>query len=115
MPGVFVQAHMVSQILSAVLDQRPLLWSWPFWVDAIWIGGWTLVGGTLIGLMRVYRQPSGQQWPLALLIIGGASGLLYGVCWLLLLQGGWVPFVPTIAGLVTASGLTFYVQSNLKL
>ncbi|MBU7587474.1 MAG: CHASE2 domain-containing protein [Nostoc sp. TH1S01] len=26
MPGVFIQAHMVSQIISAVLDPRPLLW-----------------------------------------------------------------------------------------
>ncbi|MHC5827097.1 MAG: CHASE2 domain-containing protein [Nostoc sp.] len=27
--GVFIQAQMVSQVLSAVLDQRPILWVLP--------------------------------------------------------------------------------------
>jgi CHASE2 domain-containing sensor protein len=31
MPGVMIQAHMVSQIINAVLEQRPLLWWWPSW------------------------------------------------------------------------------------
>ena len=33
MPGVLVQAHMISQILSAVQDGRPLLWVWSLWVE----------------------------------------------------------------------------------
>jgi len=37
MPGVVIQAHMVSQILSAVLDRRPLLWWLPQWGETLWV------------------------------------------------------------------------------
>ena len=46
-PGVFLQAQMVSQILSKVLDDRPLLWWWSIWSEAIWIYGWSIIGGLL--------------------------------------------------------------------
>ena len=36
-PGVIIHAHMVSQLLSAVLDNRPLLWAWSKWSEALWI------------------------------------------------------------------------------
>ncbi|UBF23750.1 CHASE2 domain-containing protein [Kovacikia minuta CCNUW1] len=45
MPGVVVHAHMISQILSAVLDGRPLLWVWPQPTEIAWIWIWSLVGG----------------------------------------------------------------------
>ncbi len=114
MSGVFVQAHMVSQILSAVLDQRPLLWSWPFWIDAVWVSGWTLMGGMLIWWMSAYRKPTGRLWIQVIGVIAGVSGVLYGICLLFLLQGGWVPFIPPIAGVVTASGLMFYLQNRYR-
>ncbi|MDF5723298.1 MAG: CHASE2 domain-containing protein, partial [Rhizonema sp. PD37] len=38
-PGVLLHAHMVSQILSAVLDHRPLLWVLPAWGEILWICG----------------------------------------------------------------------------
>ncbi|MCZ0901183.1 CHASE2 domain-containing protein, partial [Microcoleus sp. HI-ES] len=31
MPGIVAHAQVVSQILSAVLDNRPMLWFWPEW------------------------------------------------------------------------------------
>lgn len=114
MPGVMVQAQMVSQILSAVLAQRPLLWSWPFWIDAVWVAGWTLIGGTLVWWLSIYRKSAKRPWPEMILAIAVTSGLLYGICLLFLLQGGWVPFVPAIAGIVTASGITFYLQSKAR-
>lgn len=114
MPGVLVQAHMVSQILSAVLDQRPLLWSWPFWADAVWVGGWTLVGGTLVWWMSGYRTPGKRLWPQVVLTIATVCGALYGICLLFLLQGGWVPFIPAIVGIFTTSSLTFYRQNKYR-
>ncbi|NJO64587.1 MAG: CHASE2 domain-containing protein [Richelia sp. RM2_1_2] len=49
-PGVLVQAHAVSQILSAVLDRprRPLLRLWSLEAEILWIWGWSLVGGILL-------------------------------------------------------------------
>ena len=39
-PGVFIHAQMVSQILRAVEDGEPLLWYWPQWVEILWIWVW---------------------------------------------------------------------------
>ncbi len=50
--SVFLQAQMVSQILSAALDGRPLLEVLPAWGDAVWILVWCLTGGVLVGNIR---------------------------------------------------------------
>lgn len=94
--GVLAQAQMVSQILSTVLDKRPLLWAYPLWNEIIWVFGWSLVGGTLAIKLRL---------PLHLgLAVIGSVGCLYGLCFGLLLQNGcWVPFVPAISALLVTS------------
>jgi len=91
-PGVLLHAEMVSQILSAVLDNRPLLWVWPLWIEAFWIWGWSLVGG-MVGLYR------GSKLQLAI-IASIAIIILYGCCFGLLLYGGWIPFLPPGLALV---------------
>jgi len=95
-PGVFLQAQMVSQLLSAALDGQTLLWVWPQWSEAFWIWGWSLVGGLLAWRCRS---------PLSLgIAVGAALGTLYGLCFLLLLQGSWVPLVPSVIAIVATSG-----------
>ena len=97
LPGVLLQAQMLSQILSAVLDQRPLLWVWPIWGEAIWIWIWSLIGGVLVLRLRS---------PLILGLTGGfALGGLYALCFTLLLKGGWVPLVPSALALVVTSAI----------
>ena len=106
MPGVIIQAQMVSQILSAVLDGRPLLWVWSWWGEVLWIWGWSLVGGTIFWLFRPR---------LSLGLAGGAAPVtLYAICFLLLVQGGWIPLVPSALALLATGGavvigFTFYV------
>ncbi|MCG8368422.1 MAG: CHASE2 domain-containing protein [Pseudanabaenales cyanobacterium] len=96
MPGVMIQAHMVSQILSAVLDQRPLLWWLSPWKTTLWVWSWSLVGGLLVLTFRSHLQ------------LGLASGatvvLLYGACFGLLLKGGWMPLAPSALALVGTAG-----------
>lgn len=97
MRGVFIHAQMVSQILSAVLDQRPLLWVLPQLGEAFWVLGWALAGGFLAWRCRrlVYLFPAGVA----------TIGVLYGFCFVLLLTGGcWVPFVPSALALVATGG-----------
>jgi CHASE2 domain-containing sensor protein len=96
LPGVVIHAHMVSQILSAVLDERPLLWWFPAWGEMLWIWGWSLVGGVL-----VWRWRSPLHLGLA---SSAALGTLYGICFILLLKGGWVPLVPSALALVATGG-----------
>ena len=44
--GLEIQAHAISQIISAVLDQRPLLKVWSERWEYIWILAWGLLGTT---------------------------------------------------------------------
>ena len=91
-PGVVLHAHMVSQILSAVLDHRPLLWVLPAWGEILWICGTSLVAG----ILAVYSRSQLQQ----AIFISAELVTLYGCCFILLLSGGWMPFLPSAIGLV---------------
>ncbi|NEQ99113.1 MAG: CHASE2 domain-containing protein [Cyanothece sp. SIO2G6] len=96
LPGVVIQGHMVSQMLSTILDDRPLLWGLPHWADSVWILGWTGFAGVLA---IVGRSPWHYGGGLLLLFIS-----LTGLSFVLLLQGGWVPLVPAaISILLTTS------------
>ncbi len=86
--GVEVNAHEVSQILSAVLDQRPLLQTWPKGWEYFWIVVWGLLGMT-IG--RFGRTP----WK-SLLLLAIASVSLGGIAYGLILIGWWIPLIPSL-------------------
>ena len=92
MPGVEIHAHMVSQIISAVLDGRPLLQVWSHWGEWLWVWVWAGVGGLI-----VWKFPRPLPW---LVVTVMASGALYLACWGLLVQGWWVPLVPSVLVLV---------------
>ena len=110
-PGVFMQAQMVSQILSAALDGRPLLRVWPAWDDVLWIWGWSAVGSLLACCF---------QSRLRLGLAGGtALGVLFGLCFSLFLNGVWVPLVPSAIALIAAVGsvkfyTAFQAQNNIR-
>ena len=111
--GVEFQAHAVSQIVNAVLNNRPLLWVWHDGWEYLWIFAWGFLG---IALARIFNQ---SPWKLAIIIFLG-SVLVIVVCYLLLLQYGlWLPVVPSVLVLsINGVGLTasmFYRdRQNLK-
>ncbi|WP_199296092.1 CHASE2 domain-containing protein [Trichocoleus sp. FACHB-591] len=101
--GVEAQAHAVSQIVSAVLDQRPLFNAWADGWEYIWIVGWGVVG---ICLGRVIRAPFGLMLGLAIACITLIS-ISYG----LLLLGWWIPMVPALLVLLlNGAGLTVFYR-----
>jgi CHASE2 domain-containing sensor protein len=88
---------MISQILSAVLDKRPLLWVLPQFGEALWVLGWAMLGGLLAWRCQrlIYLLPAGIA----------TIGILYGLCFgLLLIQGCWVPLVPSALALGGTGG-----------
>lgn len=91
-PGVLIHAQMVSQILSTVLDGRPLFWFWSEAGEIVWIFGWSLVGGLLAWY---FRYPLSLTSATALLLAG-----LGGACFAVFLQAGWIPLVPAAIALV---------------
>lgn len=102
MPGVILQAQMVSQIVSAVKDGRPLLSVLPIWSEALWIWGWSIVGSAVAWRCRSV---------LCLILIGGGTlGVLYVLCLVFLCFGSWVPLVPSALVLVvTGSTVAIYM------
>ncbi len=86
--GVEVQAHAISQIISTVLDNRPLLTTWPDVWEYIWIILWGSVGLVLGRL-----SPSPTKHFSVIIILGIALiGFSYGC----LLLGLWIPLVPAL-------------------
>ncbi len=111
MPGVIVQAEMVSQILSAVKDRRSLLWTWPQMIEISWIWVWSLIGG-IAAWWLCLRSISFRQFLFQIvLIIVIASGVLSVVCYVALIQGGWLPLVPSAIALVVAAVVVAVYQN----
>jgi CHASE2 domain-containing sensor protein len=95
--GVFIQAQMISQLISAVEDGRPLMWVWPQWVEAVCI-----VTGAIAGSLLGYQWKS-LRLTLACLLV---AGTLTVAAWAVLLTGGWLPLLPTLLGLGSSTILT---------
>jgi CHASE2 domain-containing sensor protein len=102
MPGVIVQAHMVSQLLSSLLDQRPILTVLSQWQEMGWMWIWALVGGILASWQQ-QRKNSGRSIFRIATSIAIASIFLYGLCFIGLLRGTWIPLVSSVLALVLSS------------
>lgn len=100
MPGVFIHAQMVSQLIDAALGKRPLFSYWPEWVEIIWISSWVLIGTALAR----YREPlfSALASPVLLCVLGGLSFALF-------LNAKWVPVAtPAIGFLFSSASIVAY-------
>ena len=99
--GVEIHAHAVSQIINAVLNDRPLLWVWHDGWEYLWIFTWGFLG---IGLARLLNE---SPWKLAIVILFSSISAAL-ICYLVLLEYGlWLPVVPTVLVLfLNGLGLT---------
>lgn len=101
MPGILLQGQMISQLINASLEKRPIIWWWSMWGETFWIFGWSLVGGAIVW------QVSRSSY-----LVGGSAAsivLLYVACYGVLAVGsGWIPLVPpAIAMLITGGGVAY--------
>ena len=93
--GLHLHGHVVSQLIGAVEDDRPLIWWLPVWGDWLWIGFWSVGSGFITSLGRNHLDRS--------LTITGCVIVLSGVCWLVLTQGGWLAWIPGIIAIILTS------------
>jgi CHASE2 domain-containing sensor protein len=101
--GLLLHAHMVSQIISAVKEQRSLLWFSPLWVDVFWVWAWSIIGGII-----TWHTLSS---PLRLGVISTVAIIsLNGICFIFFLtKGGLLPLVPSALALgVTGGSIVAY-------
>ncbi|WP_088888876.1 CHASE2 domain-containing protein [Leptolyngbya ohadii] len=104
--GVFLQAHMASQVLSAVLNRRPLLQVSSQGAEALWIWGWTVAGGIFVGLGRTRLH----QGVILLVVLMG----LTGISLFLLVEGWWVPLFPAGLGVLGVGIAVSYWNTHLR-
>jgi len=113
--GVTIHAHMISHLLSVVLNQRSLLWVLPQWIEWMWVGGWSLVGSSLsISVCSRYNRQ--RQ-----VYLFGSGGILLGIVVIHLIglltirSGLWIPVLPPILSFITSGSavLLIHYRSNI--
>ena len=109
MPGVVIHANQVSQILSATLENRPLLRTWSDPIEFAWILAWATLGAALTWRQRYGIGGLGLRLWHTLSIVLLVSCLV-SIAFAAFLQGWWIPVVPAIMTLVGSSlAITGYV------
>ena len=111
--GVFIHANLISQIVSAALDGRPLLQVWPELLEWLWTLAWSGVGATASWALLQTRLlgktiDSGYSMVGTALIGGG----LIVISYLLFLGGRWVPVAPPLLALTTSSMMSVMIHTQ---
>ncbi|WP_375515756.1 CHASE2 domain-containing protein [uncultured Nostoc sp.] len=88
MNGVIIHANIISQIISAVLDDRPLLHVWQEPIEWLWILVWAGLGAVVSRQLRCSIAIS------ASIILVGAG--LLGIGFLAFCLGWWLPIIPSL-------------------
>jgi len=101
-PGVWIHAQMISQMMEMIQGKRSLIWILPTWGklqwgDAIFIWIWSMIGGLLFWYSRSYLY----LFPFAV----GATVILHQICLLVLVNGGWLPLIPAILSISLTIGI----------
>lgn len=106
MPGIVLHANIVSQLLSAALDGRPLIRAWSKPPEGLWILAWAGIGAFI---SWQFRSP-------LRLMVGAmlASGGLVGGCYAVFLLGWWLPLAPALLGL-WGSTIALWLVTNKQL
>ncbi|MEL7331491.1 MAG: CHASE2 domain-containing protein [Cyanobacteria bacterium J06560_2] len=106
-PGVHLQAHALSQILSAYYDGRPFISALPNAIEYLLI-----VGSGLLG-MALYRWRSRPNLQLLIFVLLLTAQLLMGYIFLTL--SWWLPIIPTVAAFLLNAVLYPAYQTRAKL
>lgn len=106
-PGVTLHGQMISQILSATLDNRQLIWWWPLGYETLWMFGWALVGGIVCWRLN-------RTLHIGIAVVGSIA-CLYIICSVILVyQSGWIPFKPPFLALLGTGAGVLYLTNNLR-
>ncbi|WP_235110673.1 CHASE2 domain-containing protein [Acaryochloris sp. 'Moss Beach'] len=102
--GVFVQAHMASQIISAVEDQRSCFKIWPQWADGLWIWGWAMMGG----IVAIVFKLTTRTGVISTVLVSG----LFSLCLWGLIQAIWMPLIPSLIAFVITTVAVLLVRTK---
>ncbi|MCC5615740.1 CHASE2 domain-containing protein [Nostoc sp. CHAB 5836] len=106
MTGVTIHANIISQIISAVVDGRPLLRVWQKPIEWLWILVWAGLGALVSRQLR-------YSMAIAASIILTGAGLL-GIGFLAFCLGWWLPIIPSLLVLL-GSAVAFELVTHKQL
>jgi adenylate cyclase len=114
MPGVEIQAHLISQIIQAALGESPLIQTLSEPFEWIWIVLWAGVGSSITWTKRYYQDQLTLILQLSSMIAAGF--ILMGITYAAFLQGYWIPIVPPLLGLAgSALAITGHMAHKASL
>ncbi|MEO1377770.1 MAG: CHASE2 domain-containing protein, partial [Cyanobacteria bacterium J06635_10] len=104
MAGVTIIANVLSQILSAAIEGKPLLRVWSEPIELLWILLWSGIGAVLSWR---FKSICIMIWTiiLAATAIAVVSYLVFNIGW-------WIPVIPPIFGLVIAAIILPFATSR---
>ncbi len=113
--GVEIQANLISQIISSVLDNRPLIQVLPEPWEYLWIILWSVIPG-ILAVKLSFGQDVLRQ---SLIIVSSSLALviiLIVSTYFLFIQAWWLPIVPPVLGLFlsTAAVVGYLYINQLK-
>lgn len=107
-PGIVIQAHALSQILSAVYDDRSFIQTLPNPIEYLLI-----IGTGLLGISLAYWQ---RKPGLHLLLVAAASAVWLLFIYAIAIASWWLPLVPTLTVfLLNAIALYPFYQAQSQL
>ncbi|WP_354636445.1 CHASE2 domain-containing protein [Planktothricoides raciborskii] len=117
MPGVEVHANVTSHFISAALDGRSLLQTWPEAIEWIWIFFWSLIGATVTCQWRSDGNLNKILIGQTSIIIPITSLALILLCYIAFLRNWWIPLVSPLLTLIgsTTFKIGYTLWENLLL
>jgi CHASE2 domain-containing sensor protein len=106
MPGVVVHANIISQILSAALNGRPLLNTWSEPLEALCILLTAHLGAAISWGLRSSKA-------IAIVILALTGGLI-GISYLAFLQGWWLPIIPVLLSSGCAAAIIGFITAKQR-
>ena len=106
MPGVWIHAHMTSQMISAVQDGRSPIWVLPLWGDWLWILAWSVA---IVHLVIFMAQKPLIYFILSLSIV---IVMFHYICLFFLIKGGWLPYIPVVVVFLLATAIIVVLFSS---
>jgi len=111
LPSYYIVAQQILDSLDTISGERKPIEMWPWWGDLLWIWMWSIIGGLIAFSLNF--NASKYRYEIAIFGMVSAIALLYGLCFLFLLQSLWIPLIPAALTLLLTS-TTIAVYQHLK-
>ncbi|MCA6585811.1 MAG: adenylate/guanylate cyclase domain-containing protein [Pseudanabaena sp. M090S1SP1A06QC] len=106
MYGVEIHANIVSQLISATLDDRQFIQVWSNVFENLWIAVWAIIGGGLATFSPNAFKTVGLLVTLSISLTVGS--------YIAFAQALWLPIFPSLLGLILANVLVMSYQLAIQ-